>query len=171
VTDRVAREADGPVLAVPPHAHPAESLRMLCALDLSDESGGVLAYAAGLAERLAAQLLVLHVAEGPHWYDPWPVSGVDTEAVRRAVSEAAQARLAGLVARHVPAGVAAETRVTFGRAQREIERIASQQADLIVLGAHATRGIERLFFGSTAQHVLRAGVCPVLLVRHHALPA
>jgi nucleotide-binding universal stress UspA family protein len=30
----------------------------------------------------------------------------------------------------------------------------------------STRGIDRLFFGSTAQHVLRAGTCPVLLVRH-----
>ena len=57
-------------------------------------------------------------------------------------------------------------RVTFGRPQREIERIAGEQADLVVLGVPSTRGIDRLFFGSTAQHVLRAGVCPVLLVRH-----
>jgi nucleotide-binding universal stress UspA family protein len=171
VTDRVARTADGAVLAVPPHSRPAESVRMLCALDLSDDCGDVLAYAAGLAEPLAARLLVLHVAEGAHWYDPWPISGVDPEAVRRAVAEAAQGRLTGLVARHVPAGVASETRVTFGRAQREIERVASQQVDMVVLGARATRGVDRLFFGSTAQHVLRAGVCPVLLVRHPAVPA
>jgi nucleotide-binding universal stress UspA family protein len=56
--------------------------------------------------------------------------------------------------------------VTFGRAQREIERVARDEADVVVLGVSAARGLDRLFFGSTAQHVLRAGICPVLLVRH-----
>ena len=166
VTDRVARTAERAVLAVPPHSRAPESVRLLCPLDLSDDCGALLEYAAGLAARLAARLLVLHVAEGQHWYDPWPVSGIDGEAVRRAVAEAARERLDGLVARHVPAGVACETRVTFGRAQREIERVASEQADMVVLGVRSSRGLDRLFFGSTAQHVLRAGVCPVLLLRH-----
>ena len=167
VTDRVARQARQPLLAVPPHSAAApESLRLLCAVDLSDDSAGVLAYAGRLAGSLAAPLLVLHVAEGSHWYDPWPISGVDPDEVRRAVGETAEKRLSELVARHVPAGARADLRVSFGRPQREIERIAAEQADLVVLGVPSARGIDRLFFGSTAQHVLRAGVCPVLLVRH-----
>ena len=91
---------------------------------------------------------------------------MDPAAVREAVAEDARLRLEKLVARHVPEAVAAEARVVFGRAQREIERLAGEQADLVVLGVSSTTGIDRLFFGSTAQHVLRAGVCPVLLVRH-----
>ena len=166
VTDRGARSLERPLLAVPPHSGTPAVIRMLCALDLSDASAEVLAYAAGFAERLEARLLVLHVAEGSHWYDPWPISGVDPDAVRRAVAEASESRLAELVARHVPGAVPVEVRVTFGRAQREIERIAGEQADMVVLGVPSARGIDRLFFGSTAQHVLRAGTCPVLLVRH-----
>lgn len=126
----------------------------------------MLGYAAGLAERLEARLLVLHVAEGSQWYDPWPISGVDEGAVRRAVAGEAQSRLAELTARHVPGAVPLEVQVAFGRAHREIERAAREQADLAVLGVSSPRGMDRLFFGSTAQHVLRAGVCPVLLVRH-----
>ena len=166
VTDRVARSLERPLLAVPPHSGTPAVIRMLCALDLSDASAEVLAYAAGFAERLEARLLVLHVAEGSHWYDPWPISGVDPDAVRRAVAETSESRLAELVARHVPGAVPVEVRVTFGRAQREIERIAGEQADMVVLGVPSASGIDRLFFGSTAQHVLRAGACPVLLVRH-----
>jgi nucleotide-binding universal stress UspA family protein len=165
VTDRVARRATQPLLAVPSHASAPAELRLLCALDLSDACCEVLEYAAALGQRLPARLLVLHVAEGSHWYDPWAASGVDPVAVREAVAEDAQQRLSKLVARHVPEGVETETRVAFGRAQREIERIA-EQADLVVLGISSTSGIDRLFFGSTAQHVLRAGVRPVLLVRH-----
>jgi nucleotide-binding universal stress UspA family protein len=166
VTDRVARRLERPLLTVPPHAGTPSAVRMLCALDLSDGSAEVLAYAAGFAERLEARLLVLHVAEGSHWYEPWPISGVDQDAIRRAVAEAAEGRLADLVARHVPGAVPVEVRVTFGRAHREIERIASDQVDVVVLGLPSTGGIDRLFFGSTAQHVLRAVTCPVLLVRH-----
>jgi nucleotide-binding universal stress UspA family protein len=166
VTDRVARRVEHPLLAVPPHASTPEDFRMLCAVDLSDASGEVLAFAAGLAGRLAARLLVLHVADSTHWYDPWPISGVDPDAVRRAVAEAVEKRLAELVLHHASGGVPLETRVTFGRAQREIERIARDEADVVVLGVSSARGIDRLFFGSTAQHVLRAGICPVLLVRH-----
>ena len=166
VTDRVARRLERSLLAVPPHARMPEAVRMLCALDLSDASADVLAYAAGFAERLEARLLVLYVAEGSHWYDPWPIAGVDQDAIRRAVAESTERRMAELVARHVPRAVPVELRVTFGRAHREIERAASDQVDVVVLGLRSTRGIDRLFFGSTAQHVLRAGACPVLLVRH-----
>jgi nucleotide-binding universal stress UspA family protein len=166
VTDRVARRLEGSLLTVPSHARAPAAVRMLCALDLSGASAEVLAYAAGFAERLEGRLLVLYVAEGSHWYDPWPISGVDQDAIRRAVAEAAEKRLAELVAHHVPSAVPVEVRVTFGRAHREIERVASDQVDVVVLGLPSPRGTDRLFFGSTAQHVLRAGTCPVLLVRH-----
>jgi nucleotide-binding universal stress UspA family protein len=167
VTDRVARGLERSLLTVPPHARPpAANPRMLCALDLSDASAEVLAYAAWFAELLEGRLLALYVAEGSHWYDPWPISGLDQDAIRRAVAESAERRLAELVARHVPRAVPMEVRVSFGRAHREIERIASDQIDVVVLGLPSTRGVDRLFFGSTVQHVLRAGACPVLLVRH-----
>ena len=166
VTDRVARRADRSVLAVPPHVGTPATTRVVCALDLSESSGRTLEHAGAFARALEARLTVLHIAEGTHWYEPWPISGVDPEAVRRAVADAARTSLSGLVARHVPEGVPVEISVTFGRAQREIVQVAGQATDLVVLGVSAARGVDRFFFGSTAQHVLRAGVCPVLLVRH-----
>jgi len=170
VTDRVVRRADRPVLAVPAQPSPPDLARVLCALDLADASAEVLRFAGRFAEALQARLLVLHVAEGRHWYEPWPISGVDTEAVRRAVSDAAQARAAELVAREIPAGLAVEVNVAFGRPEREIER-AADAAELVVLGVPSRHGVDRLFFGSTAQHVLRAAIRPVLLLRHAAAPA
>jgi nucleotide-binding universal stress UspA family protein len=166
VTDRVVRRLDRPMLAVPPHAGMPATVRILCALDLSEEAGEVLSYAAVLSERLDARLLVLHAAEGSHWYDPWPIAGVDAAAVRSAVTRAAEERLSELVARHVPGRVPRELRTVFGRTAREIERVARDEVDWVVLGVRSRGGIDRLFFGSTAQHVLRAGICPVLLVRH-----
>jgi nucleotide-binding universal stress UspA family protein len=164
----VARRTVRPLLAVPPRAVVPASPHLLCALDLSDASATVLEYAAGLAGGLQAQLRVLTVAEATHWYDPWPISGIDAEAVRRAVVETAEQRLRGLLDRHVPRSVPCEARVSFGRPHREIERLAREDAEMVILGVGSSSGLDRLFFGSTAQHVLRAAVCPVLLVRHGA---
>jgi nucleotide-binding universal stress UspA family protein len=171
VTERVVRKADRSVLAIPPAARPPAFARVLCGLDLSDSSGGTLEEAAEIAQALAAGLIVLFVANGFHWYEPGPIAGVDVAAVRQAVTNSVRERLGELIARHVPRDASVDVRVAFGRAQREIERIAGEEADLIVLGATSSRGVDRFFFGSTAQHVLRAGVCPVLVVRHAVVTA
>ena len=171
VTERVARKADRSVLAVPPKAGAVGFARVLCAVDLSDSSSETLAHAAEIAQALGASLVVLYVASDSHWYEPWPVAGVDADAVRQAVSQSARKRLAEQVARHVPDSTPVELKVAFGRAHREIEQAAGEGADLVVVGASASSAVDRFFFGSTAQHVLRAGVCPVLLVRHAATSA
>lgn len=171
VTERVVRKADRSVLAIPPTARHAAFARVLCGVDLSDSSGETLEQAAVFAQALTAGLIVLYVADGLHWYEPGPIAGVDVAAVRQAVTNSVQERLGELVARHVPKNTSVDVRVAFGRAQREIERVAGEGADLVVLGASSSRRVDRFFFGSTAQHVLRAGVCPVLLVRHALVSA
>jgi nucleotide-binding universal stress UspA family protein len=168
VTEHVARKADRSVLAVPEAAKSAAFARVVCAVDLSESSGETLDQAAAIAHAVGARLVVLYVAEGLHWYETETISGVDPQAVRTAVTKSVQERLAELIARHVPQGAAVDARVAFGRAQREIESVAREGADLVVLGASSSSGVDRFFFGSTAQHVLRAGVCPVLLVRRPA---
>ncbi len=165
VTERVARKASCSVLGVPPAVRIATFERVLCGLDLSDSSATTLELAAAIAQTLAAGLTLLYVADGSHWYEPGPVSGVDTDGMRLAVAAFARDRLGELIARHVAKGIPVDVQVAFGRAPREIERVAAEGADLVVLGASSSRLVDRFFFGSTAQHVLRAGVGPVLLVR------
>jgi universal stress protein A len=59
-----------------------------------------------------------------------------------------------------------ETIIARGKPYREILRIAVEQAsELIVIGVHGRGPIDLLFFGSTAQHVVRAAPCPVLTLR------
>jgi nucleotide-binding universal stress UspA family protein len=165
VTERVARRAPCSVLGVPAAAGAAAPQRVLCGLDLSDASASTLEQAAKVAEAVGAALAVLYVADGAHWYEPGPSSGIDIEAERVAVTKFAREKLGELVALHVPQGVAVDVQVAFGRPPREIERVAAEGADLVVLGPSSSHGVDRFFFGSTAQHVLRAGVGPVLLVR------
>lgn len=48
----------------------------------------------------------------------------------------------------------------------EIVRAAAEEsADLIVMGTHGRRGLNRLLLGSVADRVIRLAACPVLTVR------
>jgi nucleotide-binding universal stress UspA family protein len=59
-----------------------------------------------------------------------------------------------------------ETIMAAGTPYREILRCAiEKQSELIVLGIHGRNAADLLFFGSTANHVVRRAACPVLTIR------
>ena len=47
-----------------------------------------------------------------------------------------------------------------------LNQVVEWSADLIVMGTHGLRGIERLVIGSDAETVVRTSPVPVLLVRN-----
>jgi nucleotide-binding universal stress UspA family protein len=66
------------------------------------------------------------------------------------------------------AGVPFETilrEVKVGRAGEAIAAEAANGYDLLVIGTHGRRGLQRLLLGSDAELVLRTAPIPVLLVR------
>ena len=166
VTDRVLRQAPCPVLTVsrPAAGTPVSAplTGILCAVDLTETSEMTLGYALALAQKADVPLTVVHVVEGITEASapvPYGVSqhGLhrETEArdcLRRAVPSAAGSRV--------------EEVVVTGRPYREILRLAVERGTgLIVVGTHGPDPIDRMFFGSTADHVVRGAPCPVLTVR------
>ncbi len=58
------------------------------------------------------------------------------------------------------------THVRHADAAEAIAQLASDiEADLVVVGTHGHRGLERLLLGSVAEGVVRLAPCPVLVVR------
>ncbi len=67
-------------------------------------------------------------------------------------------------------GVASETRLIDGRAERVADTIVNEardaKCDLVVMGTHGRRGFGHALLGSDAERVVRQCPVPVLLVRH-----
>jgi hypothetical protein len=58
------------------------------------------------------------------------------------------------------------THQRLGAVADEIAELASDlEADLVVVGTHSRRGVERLLLGSVAERVVRIAPCPVVVVR------
>jgi nucleotide-binding universal stress UspA family protein len=175
VTEKVLRKATCPVLVVPPHAPDAVSSRpvlykrVLCAVDFSKSSMEALSYATSLAEEAHACLSVLHVVELPPGL---PSDGIETALARPAIlaqyisAAEDEARVLLTRATAAQADSTIDTAVAVGKPYREILRAAATlPADLIVIGVRGRGTADRLFFGSTAEHVVRQATCPVLTLR------
>jgi nucleotide-binding universal stress UspA family protein len=177
VTEKVLRKAACPVLTVPGRAHDAVPLppvlfkRIVCAVDFSMPSMKGLDFAISLAKEADARLTVLHVIEAAPELEPDAREAVHADAQDltdyvAAVRRQRGARLASAIPDDARTYCTAEPMLALGTPHREIVRVATEQgADLIVIGIHGRGAVDRLFFGSTTQQVVRAAACPVLTLR------
>ncbi|MBO4369276.1 MAG: universal stress protein, partial [Desulfovibrio sp.] len=63
-------------------------------------------------------------------------------------------------------GVDAQGQVLIGYAAEEIlNRATEENADMIVMGTHGRKGIDRILFGSVAEKVVKNARIPVLTIR------
>ncbi|HEY5618618.1 MAG TPA: universal stress protein [Vicinamibacterales bacterium] len=177
VTEKVLRKATCPVLSVPrsvPDVIPAPPVlfkRIVCALDFSDCSMHALNYAMSLAQEAEARLTVVHVIELPpdvprEVHETMLGGPRNLEEYVALAEEDRRARLKDAVPDSVRAYCTVDTALATGKPYREILRVAEEeQSDLIVIGIHGRGGADLLFFGSTAQHLVRQASCPVLTLR------
>ena len=145
--------------------------RILVAVDGSGASNTALKDALELAGVHQARVRVVHVVDSPYTY-PDILYGrvtVDLEAVRQAWRQAGQTVLDQAVAMANQAGVDPESALLESDAKRLsnviVEEAQRWGADLIVVGTHGRRALERLWLGSVAEGVARAAPVSVLLVR------
>jgi nucleotide-binding universal stress UspA family protein len=140
---------------------------ILVAVDGSDTAQQAVAKAAGLAKAFGSEVSVVYVI------DPYPFTGVGTDlaygqdqSLSAATNEANSALEAAqqLAAQQ---GVDANVMVVEGHAVHRgiAETAASVDADLIVMGSHGRKGLEKLVLGSVTQRVLGDVHIPVLVVR------
>ena len=141
--------------------------QILVASAAADTASLVVSRAIGLAQPVGRTVTVIYVI------DPYPFTGVGTEfaygqdqylAVAKAEAatslETARATLQA-------AGVNAGSLVVDGHSVHRsiLETAQSIGADLIVMGSHGRRGLEKLVLGSVTQRVLGDTHLPVLVVR------
>jgi nucleotide-binding universal stress UspA family protein len=66
------------------------------------------------------------------------------------------------------AGQDIETTIAVGDVAEEIIKYAEKSGtDMIVIGTHGRKGLEKIMFGSVAAGVVKGAHCPVLTVNPH----
>lgn len=144
---------------------------LLIAIDGSDLSSKALAKGLELAKGQGARVVVLTTTDpvstglgaGFGSIDAGPI----VERLEAAYAEEAGQLLAGARAKAEAAGVAVET-LHLPRhrpADGILETAGDRGTDLIVMGSHGRRGLNRLLLGSQAAEVLARSTLPVLIMK------
>lgn len=143
--------------------------KILVAVDGSATSLRGLDEAIKVAKGTGAQLVVVHVVN-ELIATPEYVPAVYYDRIFQSLREAGMKVLEQAAARIRRADLTCEqtlVEIAGTRVADEIVRQAKEwSADLIVMGTHGRRGLQRLALGSDAELVLRLSEVPVLLVRY-----
>ncbi len=143
--------------------------RILVPIDGSPTSERALAEAAGLARLCAAKLRLLHVMDPLMHITGYERPDVFVREIEPALRRAAQDLLAKARESVTDERVQVETALVESQGERVsdiiIEQAKAWPADLVVIGTHGRRGVDRVLMGSDAEQVARRSPVPVLLVR------
>jgi nucleotide-binding universal stress UspA family protein len=141
--------------------------RVLVPLDGSQRAEAILPCVIEMAQRFAAEVILLQVVEPlPPVISPGVAVAVVPAADENELKAAAEAYLAGIEGRLRSSGVHARTLVAFGNVVDQIIAAADdEQADLIAIASHGRGGLARLFYGSVASALLHHANLPLLMVR------
>lgn len=168
--ERVARRAPCPVLTVRERAvrnEPAAAVfdlkRILVATDLSDESKKAFPYAAALARKFEASLILLYVVPAAV---PAELAHLGIVLEEERLLEEARERLPRFRQAELDPHLCVDLAVLIGGPAREICDTAGKRgADLIVMATHGNTGLKHFMLGSVTENVIRHAPCPVLVVR------
>jgi nucleotide-binding universal stress UspA family protein len=139
---------------------------ILVPIDFSAYSDNAVRVASELSAAFSAPILLVHVydpvayplPDGYVMYTPGQLSKMWTEFDRRLEQAQRDAMSIG--------AVAADTRLLQGLTAEEITRVARDGGfDLIVMGSHGRRGLQRFLLGSVTARVLQTAPCAVLTVK------
>jgi nucleotide-binding universal stress UspA family protein len=132
--------------------------RVIVPLDGSEASEMAIPHGARLARTLGAPILLVHIIDTTRVYDTRALSLLpDREEMRRYLGDVA-----------VREGIEMEVEldVRFGSPTYELQQVAEDHpGGMIVMTTHGRGGLGRLVLGSVADHLVRHGTLPVLLVR------
>lgn len=150
----------------------AQSPPLLVAVDFSEYSAAALIWAAEIAERLAAPLLVLHVVHDPEsapgYYKHSKKWKKHLVRMEEAAAEMMDEFVDQLREAHPDiAGLQSlDIRLVVGLPVTRILEVAKKtQAQMIVMGSQGRTGLSHLLLGSKAEKVAQLASVPVTIVK------
>ena len=123
-------------------------------------------YGARLAQQLGASVIVTHIYQVPVSMTDMPVMVFSVDELKK-TTEASLKKCQRDLEGTFP-GLSVKTESRLGSIPDELNILAEEYHPLfIVMGSHNTKGLERLFLGSTSASVIRHAHHPVLAVPGH----
>lgn len=139
--------------------------KILVPVDFSPCSNQAYSAALDLARQFGAELLIIHVINNRDMALLAEVGSLKGDALEKALHKRARLKLGRFLSSHPP-DVKMHRVVVQGTPFTEIVKISrNEKVDLIVMGRTGGTGeLDKIFFGSMAEKVVRTAPCAVLSI-------
>jgi nucleotide-binding universal stress UspA family protein len=148
-----------------------EFRKILVPVDLSEISTRIVSVAEMMARQFDAEVHLLFVARVFEYLTSIYVPHPSIDKFHKEILDGAEKRLAEFRDEHFEGFSKVQWTVRGGDIAEEIIAYAKEQhIDLMILGTHGRKGLDRVVFGSVADRVAKMSPVPVLLVNPYRTP-
>ena len=138
---------------------------ILVPTDFSDLSGYAFETAVSIARKADAPIHLLHVIEVPDYPEITDITVFRLLGTTNVLQEV-ENKLQDIATSDLCSDLQVSWSVDYDTPYEKIIATATEDVfDLVVIGSHGRKGVNRLLLGSTARKVMRYAPCPVLTVR------
>jgi nucleotide-binding universal stress UspA family protein len=140
--------------------------KILFPIDFASHFETLVPWVATFAEKFDATVYVLFVTQDLSNFSTFFVPHANIQSFQEEAVNSAKKKMAAAAQEFFKGFPKLETRVDVGSPAAKILELADKEKiDLIVMGVHGRKGIDRAIFGSVADKVVQSAPCPVLTVR------
>jgi len=138
--------------------------KILFPVDLSEASTKIAPYVSEMAAKFGSEIHIIFVARVMEQYAGLYVPHPAIKTFEAEIVRGAERKLSEFLENIFPRQQVI-AKVVPGDPAEEILSYANQQKiELIIMGTHGRKGLERIFFGSVAEQVIKKAAAPVLSV-------
>jgi nucleotide-binding universal stress UspA family protein len=138
---------------------------ILVPVDFSENSQKILQSASYLAKKCEAVLTIVFVVQSIEDYSGFFVPHIPISQFEEEMVEGANNKMKAFLADNLDASVSSSSKVLIGDVAEEIIKFAeAEKFDMVIMGTHGYKGLEKVLFGSVAEKVVKRSPCPVLTI-------
>lgn len=142
-----------------------EFKRILFPVDLSESSAKIVPYVQTVAKKFDSEIHILFVARILDYFTGIYVPAPSITTMEKDIIDGAEKRLYEFMDEHFRAFPNTKTAVVAGDASEEIIKyIEDRHIDLVIMGTHGRKGLDKVIFGSVAERVVKTAPVPVMVV-------
>ena len=147
-----------------------EFRNILFPVDLSESSEKIVPYVQAVAEKFESKIHLLFVARVFDYFTGFYVPAASITAIEKDIIDGAEKRLDEFVEQYFEDYPNTVRSVVPGDAgSKIIDYIASNEIDLVIMGTHGRKGLDKVIFGSVAERVVKTAPVPVMVVNPHKI--
>jgi nucleotide-binding universal stress UspA family protein len=145
--------------------------KILFPIDFSKVSPLIADWVRTIAEKFGAEIHLLFIARRLGHFSTIDVSEDSISSFESEIIRAGENSMEAFVNTHFSGYPACQPRVELGDAAEEIlNYIKAKNIDLVIMGTHGRKGLDRVIFGSVANTVIKKAQAPVMSINPYTIP-